>query len=963
MRKIQIICLFITTLFFSQSQQLNYGDLPKPVPSTSYNATYQEMSASTATGVPYISLPLAGISSHDEAISENIMLSYNPYNVNNEDFVSEVGLGWTLFSGGSISRQIIGSLDELFDNASASNYNINTFDDLYYYNLPNGISGKFRIQRDLSDNTFMVLNYDRNNVQIDFTRTGNTATLIINSFTITDDKGYKFIFSDFSQSLYTTGNKLYRSAFYITSIKNASGTELLTYEYQKNNHYISGTSTLLYQICKIKRINSIGLGKIDIEYSYDSSLNNTFNDPYSVSKITAQNFYGKNLYEFNFEYSFKQFSTLNNQKRVLDKIIKKNFETPTSPEVTKFEYNTTGLADNITIPTTNVFTCSSYPETTTYPADSIVGILKKIYLPTGGSVEYEFEPNEYFFDKNSPSYLQSLSESYIDNTIQSIEQIKYVDYSNINTASLSMWNLPGDPTKQKRIYFVFNAYRNTDDPFLPTNPGNFYASFKIDGSDSNLISCGTSYSDENSFSSHMSMLINPGSHTIEFPGTYVSGSLTIYELVNTPPPYKNIDYTAGVRIKKEKYFNSSSSTIPDEVITYSYNLFDNNNSSSGYKFANENIYSSSEFVLYKNVKISENENMGYTYNYFKLPSDYPDTLMDIGGTYYNVKNYYNLTQNGLLYQKSIFDNNNNKVKEFTFDYELEHSSGVTQIPATYGYMRTGVIKKLNKKEFDFLSGQGTVVNETETSYENRFRFNSIKSRKETLSDGTIMETLYTYPSPLTLVGQTNEHQHLIDNNIKGIPVNITEKRNGNIISSLTTKFENNSLRPTSVISNNPFDGSVKTLIRYDQYDTKGNLRQYTTNIDESTGNGFPTTLIYGYNNTLPIAKVEGATTSDLQFVLIPPGSPGIVNLSDLDMDETSEKSLMEGLDEYRNNDQLKNFMITTYTYDPIIGVTSVTPPDGVREIYKYDPNGKLKMIVDVNGNIVKEHKYNVKPQP
>lgn len=112
MRKLQIICLFITALCFAQSQQLSYGDLPKPVPSVSYNATYQEMPASTATGVPNISLPLAGISSHDEAISENIILSYNPYNVNNEDFVSEVGLGWTLFSGGIISRQIVNGLDD-----------------------------------------------------------------------------------------------------------------------------------------------------------------------------------------------------------------------------------------------------------------------------------------------------------------------------------------------------------------------------------------------------------------------------------------------------------------------------------------------------------------------------------------------------------------------------------------------------------------------------------------------------------------------------------------------------------------------------------------------------------------------------------------------------------------------------------------------------------------------------------
>ncbi len=138
--------------------------------------------------------------------------------------------------------------------------------------------------------------------------------------------------------------------------------------------------------------------------------------------------------------------------------------------------------------------------------------------------------------------------------------------------------------------------------------------------------------------------------------------------------------------------------------------------------------------------------------------------------------------------------------------------------------------------------------------------------------------------------------------------------------------------------------------------------QYTTNIDENTGIGFPTTLIYGYNQSLPIAKVEGATAQDLHFILIPPGSLGIVTRSDQDVDEASEKLLMEELDAYRDNPQLKNFMITTFTYDPFVGVTSVTPPDGMRQIYKYDSNGKLKMVVDVNGNILNEYKYNIKPQ-
>ncbi|UPQ77342.1 hypothetical protein [Chryseobacterium nepalense] len=966
MKKLQLLLYFLLSIeIFSQAQQLNFGDLPRPIPSTSYSTTYQEMPTSTATGVPNISIPVGGISAQGDKISEDIILSYNPYNVNNEDFVSEVGLGWTLFCGGNISRQIIGNLDELYDDVAHPDYSVNSFNDVYYYTLPNGVSGKFKIIRNTADNTFRIGDYDRNNVKIELTRTSNTATLIVNSFTITDINGYKFVFSDYSQSVYSSQNKMYRSAFYLSSIKDASGMELLTYEYQKNNQYVPGTSTFLYESCKLKKVTSPSLGKIDIEYNYDSSLSTTYHDPYSVSKIKAQNYYGKDLFEFTFEYSFKYFSTLNNQKRVLERILKKNFENPNSPEITRFEYNTLGLDGSINIPNFTGITCTGTSETHPYPSNSVIGLLKKIYLPTGGVTEYEFEPNEYFFDKNKAEYIQSLQENYIDPTIQSIEHIADITYSNTNTATLKFWNLQGDPTKQKRIYFVFSAQRNYDNPFLPENPGNFFARFKINGTSSNdLLLCGSAYYDESSFSSTSTLLLNPGKHNIEFPDIYASGTLSIYQLKNTDPPYKNIDYTQGVRIKKIKNFSSPSSTVPDNTFNYSYNLFDNSNSSSGYKFANENTYTSSEFILYKNVKIAEGENMGYINNYYKLPSDYPDTFINIGGTTVPVKEYYNLTQRGLLDKKSIFDSSNNKVKEYTYNYDLQQKSGgVVEIPAGYGYMRLGIIKKLTQTETDFLVNQATVVNRKEYNYENWLNLYSLSSIKEINADGSVAEKIYSYPDPFTLIGQTNEYQHLLDNNIIGIPVKTVEKANGSVISIIDVKYANNSLYPTSIVSNNAYDGSLKTAIRYDKYDSKGNLLQYTTNIDETTGVGFPTTLVYGYNQSLPIAKIEGATTQDIRFVLLPEGFQGIVARSDQDVDEASEKLLLEELDAYRNSTQLKNFMITTYTYDPLVGVTSVTPPDGIRAIYKYDSNGKLKMVVDVNGNILNEYKYNIKPQP
>ena len=129
-----ILLLGFGTVLRAQQQQLNYGDFPQPVPSVSSLSSYQEAPVAMATGIPAINIPISGLPSSDNNISQNLTISYNPNNVNDDQYISDVGLGWTLLSGGVISRTIVEGLDEQFDNSSAGNYNKNKFNDIYYYN-------------------------------------------------------------------------------------------------------------------------------------------------------------------------------------------------------------------------------------------------------------------------------------------------------------------------------------------------------------------------------------------------------------------------------------------------------------------------------------------------------------------------------------------------------------------------------------------------------------------------------------------------------------------------------------------------------------------------------------------------------------------------------------------------------------------------------------------------------------
>lgn len=142
---------------------------------------------------------------------------------------------------------------------------------------------------------------------------------------------------------------------------------------------------------------------------------------------------------------------------------------------------------------------------------------------------------------------------------------------------------------------------------------------------------------------------------------------------------------------------------------------------------------------------------------------------------------------------------------------------------------------------------------------------------------------------------------------------------------------------------------------YDLYDDRGNLQQYTTK------DGISTTIIWGYNKTLPIAKITGAKLSDIPTSII----TTLINASTTDGQAppmSDETTFLQALELFRKDVSLSGFQVTTYSHDPLIGVRSITPPSGVREIYKYDSAGRLKEVREnsYSGNLLKEYNYNFK---
>lgn len=948
MKKIPILLsVAITHLYFGQNLEEGFS---KPEASVASLSTYVNTPVSYATGIPNISFPLATLPTHSKDVNINIALSYHPGTMFSDDRASEAGLGWTVLgSNAVISREIIAGTDERFYTAGAGNYNKNPFDDIYYYNF-GGESGKFRFIRDTVNNTFQITKLTPSNVKIEYVREPNNATLLLQSFKITDDKGNIYLFDVNGRAANKYGSlaDVYKSAFYLTKVYNNRMQELYSVEYQIENKSAPQAypQDISLQICKVKKIISRDYGTIDFEYVKETIISEAFNDPYRLNSMTVKNKAGDIMNKYSFVYD-TLYSSIIPGKRMLSEIKKTN-RTLSETETTAFEYNKTGSPKNYgPVPGKfkDYFVCDDEPMHFDDPKYFSFGTLKKVKLPTGGAVEYNFEPKEYAVDDLNNYIAQNTSNTSLE--LPQFQYLKPVANINFDTRLSSQFNFTASPGAATYVRFrKLETYPHPIDPNF--DPGLDYSITSASGvsytgdllciNDADLITTKKYYTDN---SNYTLKILSP---------TGGRGTIEIYEIATKAPPHKNAITDRSLRIESIQYFENASTATPAKTETFVYDRFDDANTSSGDPFlVRSGEGESISNPIYKNVKVLNGQNGGYTKYYFKTPSDYPKT--QLGGTGSLFWPHLNITTGGLLAKKEIYNAQNILKASEDHTYVLQ-STGTESYRVESHNTLTSFIKNhmVDSKVFD--SNLRGVSTKSETAVSETGGL-SVEMQKTTQSDGSITETRYKY-------SKDTNHTALIAANMVAVPMQTETKRDGVVVAKNETKYDNlQQLYPTSVISYLPDNLSNSiTAVKYDVYDESGNLVQYTATPDGAS-NGAPVTIIWGYNKTMPIAKIEGARLSDIPENLI----TAIVNASNEDADATAsaakakETALLAQLESFKNNSSLSAYSITAYTYDPMIGVTNVLPPNGIRETYIYDSFNRLQKVKDANGNTLKEYGY------
>ncbi|MDC8002501.1 hypothetical protein POV27_00425 [Aureisphaera galaxeae] len=141
---------------------------------------------------------------------------------------------------------------------------------------------------------------------------------------------------------------------------------------------------------------------------------------------------------------------------------------------------------------------------------------------------------------------------------------------------------------------------------------------------------------------------------------------------------------------------------------------------------------------------------------------------------------------------------------------------------------------------------------------------------------------------------------------------------------------------------------------YEKYNGYGRLLQ------SRKEDGSPVSYIWGYDNQYVVAKVENATYDDIGFI-----QSSVNTQSQNDNDSClngggcAEQILRNTLNSLRTDPNLQHALITTYTYDPLVGVTSITAPNGDGQFFSYDSQNRLEYVYDNNGDLLQKNEYNI----
>lgn len=876
-------------------QATDYNVIPKN-PQAAELGSYANVAINGATGTPDITIPIYTL--NEDGVSVPISLSYNATGIRAEDIATEAGLKWSLIAGGSVSRTIKGLPDD--DGSGWFYYSGANFPDLSWNENVPCYQNTDTYFDAVSDNTVDVIpdaySYDFAGYHGNFffDRSKNLYKAVADDIGITSSWGTyffnNFVLVDKMGIRYEFGGTGYDS-----------GTTIVT---NTSRGVVNGArSSDGITEWKLKQIITKNGNTIDFTYSdytieydlYDQVIKNS-NDQAPVG------WDGLTTHSSSYEINVKLFNKIETDQVSVDFI----YETDASASVWQKKLTEIKITDKI----------------------------------KNASKSYLFEYDRY--SSNNKLRLRRLKEKGTSGTTG--DKVWEFNYDS-NT-------VPAMDTKDVDFFGYYNGAGNSG--YVPVNIDRYDLSIDtLNNRNVNPSTIANGILNEVVYptggKTHFYYEANQGistlGKTIYAPGVRVYKTEDV-DTDNTKYRVKEYEYSGLAGNLRERndytfYQRSFTSSEYNDYMFYSHPV-NENYPVSGYCYQNVeiNYYEGTTLKYHEEETYSPNE-MNYTI--------YPRLI--------NKKQYNSsgnlLHREGYSYSGGDFQTRIQGWKiESAYYVGLYYSAcdGVYNLPGIY---YSGIYMDyrndsysallLNTKETTDYFGSDSLFVYNGYTYNSDLQITQ-ESKYRDATDQVYYRN-YTYPS--ASVYTTLYNKHMI-----GLPLTVTDVKRDIIVFPRTytdytynkQKFEydsNGNISQRYGFINNPTVDYVQLEEEYSYVSGTGKLQQV-----KKKGNRY-TTYLWSYNKALPVAKVEGASATDV-------GS--VISISTLE-NYTSDSSIQSTLTTLRNGIGA-NKLVSGYLYDPIYGVKQLIDNNGYSGYFNYDQYGRLEYMLNDDTHVTNKFIYN-----
>lgn len=617
------------------------------------------------------------------------------------------------------------------------------------------------------------------------------------------------------------------------------------------------------------------------------------------------------------------------------------------------------------------------------------GILTSVRYPTGGRTSFLYEPHSFEnafesgFEKTKVAQLDQVRNNTTNGGIRYFELTEDASVY-FNRTSEAQWN-SGNKDMNNQARLVIESQIDGE-PLLSYTLCYDCHAFPMLENGATKLAGKDSYLELKKGKYQMYVVFNPQQDNIN--PHWFSAELGIIRK-------KNVNFGSGLRVKEIRDISSEDEApvvrkfvykggrlmfIPKYFFEYEFARNINGTTfRAGYLLGAAGMVNNHSYAYYSSPGLSS---IGY--------SEVEETIGNNNGksqyTFYNIlpteiPGRIPAGKNGQPLQTCFYDKNGTLKKKIKYTYTYASGKSVTgSVFPVLSYHMAGWSSIFDliplPMFYDVVSGWFKLDKETVTDYAGgevvttkNYYYDATNRLPERIvstdSRGIASEQRTKFPQNYgtTLYGEMS-NKHMVNTPIESVSL-----YNNYVVSAQRTDYKDtlgmyvpgmiSSLKMTTSVLPGNHESYYRPAVCFDVYDICGNILQIRGK------DGTPIVYLWGYNYQYPIAEIKNATYEEVckkigggnrsngETILnrIAAKPEPVVNGSTDDLGAINDLRV-----------SMPGAIVTTLTYKPSVGISTITDPLFRKITYRYDKLNRLQFVEDYDGKIMEGYKYRFQNQ-